>query len=129
MLTVNELSCTMDLESTLVRAEVLFKKFRRLVEAIDKKENFPVPRKIGTAASSHTRENSSSSSIVNVPSIVTPGSSGTSTPSRPQPARSPRSGKAPAAASSPAQDEKKRIITPELRRLLSREVEVISRNK
>ena len=93
-----------------------------MVEAIDKKENFPAPRKIGT----HQRESSSSSSIVNVPSIVTTGSSGTSTPARPQPPRSPRGGKAPAAVE-PAKDDKKRVITPELRRLLSREVEVVSR--
>ncbi|CAN9183055.1 unnamed protein product [Alternaria alternata] len=34
---VNELSGTMDLESTLVRAESLFKRFQRTVETIDKK--------------------------------------------------------------------------------------------
>jgi len=38
---VNELSGTMDLESTLVRAESLFKRFQRTVETIDKKGNFP----------------------------------------------------------------------------------------
>lgn len=31
----------MDLESTLVRAESLFKRFQRTVETIDKKGNFP----------------------------------------------------------------------------------------
>lgn len=41
MLVVNELSGTMDLESTLVRAESLFKRFQRTVETIDKKGNFP----------------------------------------------------------------------------------------
>lgn len=41
---VNELSNTMDLESTLIRAESLFRKFQRVVEAIDKKENFPGPK-------------------------------------------------------------------------------------
>lgn len=41
---VNELANTMDLESTLMRAEALFRKFQRLVEAIDKKQNFPPPR-------------------------------------------------------------------------------------
>lgn len=40
---VNELSGTIDLPSTLVRAEALFLRFRRTVEAIDKKSNFPVP--------------------------------------------------------------------------------------
>ena len=38
---VNELSGTMDLESTLVRAESLFRRFQRTVDTIDKKGNFP----------------------------------------------------------------------------------------
>lgn len=41
MILVNELSGTMDLESTLVRAESLFKRFQRTIETIDKKGNFP----------------------------------------------------------------------------------------
>ncbi|KAG7289556.1 hypothetical protein NEMBOFW57_005927 [Staphylotrichum longicolle] len=41
---VNELSCTIDLDSTLIRAEALFKRFQRLVDAVDKKGNFPAPR-------------------------------------------------------------------------------------
>ena len=41
---VNELSTTIDLESTLVRAEALFRRFQRTVEAIDKKSNFPAPK-------------------------------------------------------------------------------------
>lgn len=40
---VNELSGTIDLHSTIVRAEALFRKFQRMVEAIDKKSNFPIP--------------------------------------------------------------------------------------
>lgn len=40
---VNELSGTIDLQSTMVRAESLFKKFQRMVETIDKKSNFPIP--------------------------------------------------------------------------------------
>ena len=40
---VNELSGTIDLQSTLVRAEALFRRFQRMVEAIDKNSNFPIP--------------------------------------------------------------------------------------
>lgn len=40
---INELSGTIDLYSTLVRAESLFRRFQRTVEAIDKKTNFPTP--------------------------------------------------------------------------------------
>jgi len=38
---VNELSGTIDLLSTVVRAEALFRRFQRIVETIDKKSNFP----------------------------------------------------------------------------------------
>lgn len=40
---VNELSNTIDLPSTLLRAQSLFRRFQRTVEAIDKKNNFPAP--------------------------------------------------------------------------------------
>jgi TBC1 domain family member 15 len=40
---VNDLSGTIDLESTLIRAESLFRRFQRTLEAVDKKNNFPVP--------------------------------------------------------------------------------------
>jgi hypothetical protein len=40
---VNELSNTIDLKSTLIRAEALFKRFQRTVEAIDRKDHFPTP--------------------------------------------------------------------------------------
>jgi hypothetical protein len=40
---VNELSNTIDLPSTLVRAEALFRRFQRSVEAIDRKDHFPTP--------------------------------------------------------------------------------------
>lgn len=86
-LIVNELSGTIDLESTLIRAEALFRRFQRVVEAIDKKQNFPGPRKEGQA-----------------PEIEDNGK-----------------GKA-----SPKQPPKK-VITPELRKLLSRKVEILSR--
>ena len=68
----------MDLESTLIRAEVLFRKYQRLVEAIDKKGNFPGPRL-----------------------------SITGTPKK----------------------KEERVITPELRRLLSRDVEILPRKE
>lgn len=70
----------MDLESTLIQAEALYRKFQRLVEAVDKKQNFPAPK-----------EGDSSSQ----------GDKGKQT--------------------------EEKIISPELRRLLSRKVEVLSR--
>ncbi|TPX08231.1 uncharacterized protein E0L32_001873 [Thyridium curvatum] len=102
---INELSGTIDLESTLVRAESLFRRFRKLVEAIDKKPNFPGPR---------LRDD-------NTPSRPETSPSTTATDAqRPQvssPARS--------AGKSPAKVEK--VITPELRKLLSRSIETVPR--
>lgn len=50
---INELSGTIDLQSTLVRAESLFRRFQRTVETIDKKDNFPMPpaarRRLGSS--------------------------------------------------------------------------------
>ncbi|KAI1262577.1 GTPase-activating protein GYP7 [Xylariaceae sp. FL1019] len=91
---VNELSNTIDLDSTLIRAEALFRRFQRLVEAIDKKQNFPAPRRATNSSSSDQ-------------------------PAQSPPPLPPRdNGKAP----------ERKTITPELRKLLSRNVDVLPRN-
>jgi hypothetical protein len=94
-LLVNELSNTIDLDSTLIRAEALFRRFQRLVEAIDKKQNFPKPRVV--------RNDSSSSA-----------------PALPE-AEARDTGKA-------KEDQDKKVISPELRKLLSRNVDILPRN-
>ncbi|KAH7032769.1 GTPase-activating protein GYP7 [Microdochium trichocladiopsis] len=102
---VNELSNTIDLGSTLVRAEQLFRRFKRLVEAIDKKENFPKPP-----------QQASSPSVTEGPS-----------------SRSPRSPNKPGTDKGKAPEGKDvetiKVITPELRKLLSRTVEVLPRKE
>ncbi|KAG6314242.1 hypothetical protein E4U22_000190 [Claviceps purpurea] len=105
---VNELSNTTDLESTLIRAEALFRKFQRHVEAIDKKQNFPAPRvgsSSGTPSATEAKAQAQSQSQTK------------------------------GAQKSPANDTKgkyaeaqQKMISPELRRLLSRKVDVLSRN-
>ncbi|KAK3956489.1 hypothetical protein QBC32DRAFT_124365 [Pseudoneurospora amorphoporcata] len=137
---VNELSTTIDLESTLIRAEALFQRFRRLVEAIDRKEHFPGPRRTLSTASS----SSASAALADAK-----GSSSNNSPSPPLPARpqsGPRAASPPAAATTKTKDNKgkttatkataptaeedkeenvEKIVTPALRKLLSREVEII----
>ncbi|KAI1111972.1 GTPase-activating protein GYP7 [Nemania sp. NC0429] len=95
---MNELSETIDLESTLIRAEYMFRRFQRLIEAIDKKQNFPAPR---------TRPSSTQASAQ--------AGSGPSPPSQQD------GGKAPETVN--------RTISPELRKLLSRNVETVPRKK
>lgn len=93
----------MDLESTLSRAEVLFKRFQRLVEAVDKKSNFPTPR----------QELKSSSQDPEASSVTANGSSN----------KDKSKGKNKAKDMPSAE----KVITPELRKLLSRRVEVLPR--
>ncbi|KAG5981686.1 hypothetical protein E4U54_006628 [Claviceps lovelessii] len=98
-MTVNELSNTMDLESTLIRAEALYRKFQRLVEAIDKKQNFPAPR----PSSSSSGEPSSGSAEVQAQTSPAGKNKGKET------------------------EAQQKVISPELRRLLSRKVDILSR--
>ncbi|KAK3378049.1 rab-GTPase-TBC domain-containing protein [Podospora didyma] len=105
---VNELSCTMDLDSTLTRAEALFRRFHRLVEAVDKKDNFPAPK---------LRQPSSPSPSTTTLSHSTPAGPSSGPPT------SPRGG------TGITPEKASKVITPELRRLLSRTVEVLPRKE
>lgn len=113
---VNELSNTIDLDSTLIRAEALFKRFHRLVEAIDKKQNFPKPRV--------QRKPSTSSSSAGTPASAAAPPSSPPAPSSSSnaPQKSPTS-----AGKAKEEDEQRKIISPELRKLLSRDIEVLPR--
>ena len=96
----------MDLEATLIRAEHLFRRFRRLVDTIDNKHSFPPPKLQSPTPGS----NQSSASAA--PSS---GSGAAASPRR-------NAGKAPAPST-------ERVITPELRKLLSRTVDIVPRKK
>ena len=140
---VNELSGTIDLYSTLVRAETLFRRFQRTVEAIDKKSNFPTPsvrQRLPQPPSTTTtkpgadgrpRQTSQSSLDADARrkgnlAVIMGG---------PGPANTRRTSSGSGEASSSGRDktvgdyvaegigaEKERVISPELRVLLSREV-------
>ncbi|SLM36877.1 gtpase-activating protein gyp7 [Lasallia pustulata] len=96
---INELSNTIDLQSTLVRAEHLFRRFQRTVEAVDKKHNFPAPS---------VRQRKPAETDKGKQSGTTTGAdAGSST------------GKAVAQGIGA---EKEKVVSPELRQLLSRKV-------
>ena len=103
---MNELSGTMDLESTLIRAESLFQRFQRTVELIDKKDNFP------SAPQARQRK-----------SIASP-----STPSAASGSTSQASSSAVDKGKQVEDDQDTRVISPELRSLLSRKVEVVKKD-
>ncbi|ROT42145.1 GTPase-activating protein GYP7 [Sodiomyces alkalinus F11] len=115
---VNELSNTIDLDSTLIRAEALFRRFQRLVEAIDKKGNFPPPKPLKSPEPAKVRSGSSS------PGPATPNHIRDASTSSPPQRPGANKGKGPAPRE---EEEPQKIITPELRQLLSRKVEVLPR--
>jgi len=106
----------MDLEPILIRAEALFNRFHRLIDAIDKKGNFPTPRKRLTE---HERTSSSASNP------ATPLSPPAASSSRTSPASAAKGKGKGSPADAAAKDQATKVITPELRKLLSREVELL----
>jgi len=95
----------MDLESTLVRAESLFKRFQRTVETIDKKGNFP------SAPQARQRK---------LAAVVAGG-----------PGRAPQDQATSSGTDKGKQvgedEQDTRVISPELRALLSRKVEKLDK--
>ncbi|KAF7158043.1 hypothetical protein CNMCM5623_002555 [Aspergillus felis] len=102
---VNELSNTMELVPILTRAESLFRRFERTVEAIDKKNNFPAP-------STHQRK----------PTQESASNKGKS-PQRPQSVGySSGVSAGPASSAAAGDNAESKVISPELRQLLSKEI-------
>jgi len=108
---VNELSGTMDLESTLVRAESLFKRFQRTIETIDKKGNFP--------SAPQARQRKLQAALVAGPTLNPP------TPNAPAEASSSGTDK----GKQVGEDGDAKVISPELRALLSRKIEKLDKTE
>jgi TBC1 domain family member 15 len=137
---VNELSNTIDLESTLVGAERLFRRFQRTVEAVDRKDSFPAPssvrqRRIGPGLPSASRDGKTSRAtpaLLNKPAAASAEGSSVQPPGDADASSSVDTSAAskgkrksvgesaePGSADSPLMGN---VISPELRGLLSREV-------
>ncbi|KAJ5180184.1 hypothetical protein N7492_003394 [Penicillium capsulatum] len=103
---INELSNTMDLVPILTRAESLFHRFERSVQAVDKRDNFP------TAPTAHQRRPANGSNAADkgkAPQHAAAGSSsGVSA--------------GPSALQKILDADKPKVISPELRELLSKDV-------
>ncbi|KAI8220930.1 GTPase-activating protein GYP7 [Colletotrichum sp. SAR 10_86] len=111
---VNELSNTMDLDSTLIRAEALFRRFQRLVEAVDKKGNFPPPKIRDPPASPSKSTDETPKQGENSAGPASPRKDNSKDNNK-------NSGK------KPEEPQVQKVITPELRELLSRKVVVLPR--
>ena len=107
---VNELANTIDLNSTLLRAQQLFRRFQRTVEAVDKRHNFPAPTVRQRKPAEGER----------------PASKGKSSATGADAAGS-SSGGVGGAVAQGIGAEKEKVISPELRALLKREVEVLDK--
>ncbi|KAH8683221.1 GTPase-activating protein GYP7 [Tricladium varicosporioides] len=147
---VNELSTSIDLESTLIRAEALFRRFQRTVEAVDKKSNFPAPKlrqrtitqKPSDSASPTspksptTPASGAATASTSGSDTVTAGSTNSTIPLKTQ-TQGQDSKRAPgvegarnsgeARRSTELEMQRPKVISPELRGLLSRKVEVLPR--
>jgi len=164
---INELSTTIDLEQTLVRAEALYRRFQRTVEAIDKKSNFPAPslrhRTLGrnpsvgsvtsvSSTSSVTKGQTSGTDTVSATGTNSATSQSQSAGNAPKPVELKRKNSDAIAAGDSARpsmsptantaasiegppvggeeemlDQRPKVISPELRALMSRKVEVLPR--
>lgn len=119
---VNELANTIDLESTLIRAEALFCRFQRTVEAIDKKQNFPAPKLRQRPVQNANADAIESTSTSETRTGTTTGANVTNTRSN-----SPNITKGKTRESQEETPPIRKVISPELRKLLSRKVEVLPR--
>lgn len=122
---INELSNTMDLPEMLMRAEGLFKRFEKTVEAIDRKESFPLPSGGGELRQRKPEAEKTGAGEPRTGAVVT-GSAATG-PSvlKMQQQRPGSRGQAQNQAQAKGKDAEKakeKVITPELRLLLSRKV-------
>ena len=151
---VNELSNTIDLESTLIRAEALFRRFQRMVEAIDKKSNFPAPQlRHRQLTSNHSassaspiqsqssplsptspkspvvKANTTGTDTVSV-SVTNSGATSSGSTSGPRMTGDGKKGKKKdddQTSETAQQSPRPKVISPELRELLSTKVEILPR--
>ena len=113
---VNELSGTIDLPSTLVRAEALFRRFQRTVELVDKKRNFAPPSNLRQRLPAAPATEGVSASTGREGGMLDRLAAG-------------KGAQKPAAAAAVVKvaEEKERTISANLRALLSREVPVLEK--
>ena len=130
---VNELSNAIDLESTLVRAEALFRRFQRTVEAIDKKSNFPQPKlrhrvqnaSLGGTQSLRPTSPTSPGATASTSGVDAVSAGGTNSGGVGGDRGKRVSGEG--RRSGELEEQRPKVISPELRGLLSRKVEVLPR--
>jgi hypothetical protein len=117
----NELSGTIELQEILFRAEGLFKRFEKTVEAVDRKNAFPAPND-----GSELRARKEPDGAV-AEDGQSRGSTATTTATSSAPSRQrPRGGgQRPDKGKTAEKEKKEQVITPDLRLLLSKKIVVL----
>ncbi len=130
---VNELSGTIDLPSTLMRAEGLFRRFEKTVEAVDRKSHFPAPGGAGSSTRQRRVMDGKSKSPIREGAALASGSSTAASPPKSAGTSVGNIGTMTGGTGAAVMKEnntgtgaeKEQIISPELRALLSRKVVVL----
>lgn len=121
----------MELEPLLIRAEALFRRFQRTVETIDKKGNFPAPKVIQRPNATHKSHSNPNSEPAAVASGTDAGAS--ESPYKGMTLDSSGARDGPGSRKGKGKEEEEpttpqgKIVSPELRELMSRKVSVLPR--
>lgn len=104
-----------------MRAEALYRRFARTIEAIDKKQNFPTPKVRQRLPSSRSSDNTTK--ITSSDTATTSGNANSARPFKGTTAK----GNGKETSERVEEESVKKTISPELRALLSRKVEILPR--
>lgn len=121
----------MELEPLLIRAEALFRRFQRTVETMDKKGNFPAPKVIQRPNATHKSHSNPNSEPGAIASGTDAGASTSPykamTLDRSDARDGPGSRKGKRKEEEEPTTPQGKIVSPELRELMSRKVSVLPR--
>lgn len=118
---VNDLSGHIELQETLVRAEALFKRFEKTVEAVDRRNAFPAPGQTQGQSDSGTKQGGDGESTQNT-TRPNPAAAGSSRSPGRQSSRPISQGRPTSKGGKAPEKDQEKVITPELRLLLSKKI-------
>ncbi|KAI1617975.1 rab-GTPase-TBC domain-containing protein [Exophiala viscosa] len=122
---INELSGTIELQETLFRAESLFKRFEKTVEAVDRKSSFPAPNEGQGLRQRKQGEDDKSGAAAAAPAPVSSSGQSSQLSVRQRRAQAYMQARQPPKGKEPErkpETEQEKVITPDLRLLLSKKI-------
>ncbi|KIV85239.1 hypothetical protein PV11_00962 [Exophiala sideris] len=122
---INELSGTIELQETLFRAEALFKRFEKTVEAVDRKSSFPAPNEGQELRQRKQGQDDKSSAPASASTPASASGSSSQLSVRQRRAQAYMQARQPPKSKEPErkpETEQEKVITPDLRLLLSKKI-------